>query len=86
MLLTVELLDQKTLDWRLLAHHEDVAADAVPTIVGTIREGLPPASVLRWNWTGRRAPVAATEAPSRTPRRSRRRPNRASGDRPGTAG
>jgi len=69
MLLTIELLDQKTLDWRLLAHHEDVAADAVPTIVGTIREGLPPASVLRWNWSDRRAPTAVeAEAPAR-PRR-----------------
>lgn len=74
MLLTVELLDQKTLDWRLLAHHEDVAADAVPTIVGTIRQGLPPASVLRWNWSGRRAPAAAeAEAPARPHRRGRKR-------------
>jgi hypothetical protein len=73
MLLTVELLDQKTLDWRVLAHHEDVAADAVPTIIGTIREGLPPTSVLRWNWSGRRGPAVQSAGPARARGRVRKR-------------
>ena len=59
MLLTVECLDQETLRWRMLARHEGVAPESAPMIVGVLRDGLPPSSVLRWNWSDqRRQPVA----------------------------
>ncbi|CAO3432924.1 hypothetical protein [Azospirillum doebereinerae] len=62
MRLTVEVLDQKTLCWNLLACHDDVALDAAPAIVGLLRDGLSPLTSIRWNWS-RRRPVASDQTP-----------------------
>lgn len=75
MLLTVECLDQETLSWRTLARHEGVTPECAPMIVGVLRGGLPPAAVLRWNWSSQgRGPAACGEPPRpyrRFPRRRR---------------
>jgi len=62
MRLTVEVLDQKTLCWTLLACHDDVGLDAAPAIVGLLRNGLSPLTSIRWNWS-RRGPGTVDHAP-----------------------
>lgn len=51
MRLTIEVLDQKTLCWNLLARHDGVGLDAAPGIVAVLRDGLPAAASIRWNWS-----------------------------------
>lgn len=75
MRLTVEVLDQKTLSWNILACHDDVGIDAAPEIVAILREGLPLAASVRWNWS-RQPEVTSGPAVVRTPfgrRRAARR-------------
>ena len=63
MRLTVEVLDQKTLCWNLLACHRGVGIDAAPAIVGLLRDGLSPTASIRWNWS-RREPAPIGSSPS----------------------
>ncbi len=66
MRLTVEVLDQKTLCWKILACHDDVGIDAAPAIVGLLRDGLPPVASIRWNWS-RRDPLSPGALPVASP-------------------
>ncbi|MCG5238457.1 hypothetical protein [Azospirillum doebereinerae] len=71
MRLTVEVLDQKTLCWTLLARHDGVGIDAAPAIVGLLRDGLSPLTSIRWNWS--RQGAAADQIPPASGRRPSRK-------------
>lgn len=73
MRLTVEILDQKTLNWSVLACHDGVGLDAAPSIVAVLRDGLPSAASIRWNWS-RQPFLPADRAP--LPRYGRKKPRR----------
>jgi hypothetical protein len=66
MRLTIEVLDQKTLNWNVLACHEGVGVDAAPAIVAVLRDGLPEVTSLRWNWS-RLRPQSPDGAPAPAP-------------------
>lgn len=72
MRLTVEVLDQKTLCWNVLACHDGVGIDAAPAIVGLLRDGLPAVVSIRWNWS-RRDPLSANGPPVVSPGKGLRR-------------
>lgn len=66
MRLTIEVLDQKTLNWNVLACHDGVGIDAAPGIVAVLRDGLPDMTSLRWNWS-RLQPHSSASATNPTP-------------------
>ncbi|WP_448207867.1 hypothetical protein [Azospirillum sp. sgz302134] len=71
MRLVVEVMDQKTLSWNVLACHEGVGIDAAPGIVAVLRDGLPEATSVRWNWSRKPQMAAQTTGTPSVPARPR---------------